>query len=428
MIKIKYNEIIDDLKNHDLYLLTPECQYYNTKTPLIITNGTYKILESYRIYSSKHAEPTWFSKNNPYIIYNINKYFKNNRDNAFTCISNAEDYTDRESVLSFRCNRCSRIIYTTWLSELKAISDIYDSRHGITCEICDGANESLHALALKQIFMHEYPNTILEDRSCINPITNKVMPTDIVNHELKIAIEIQGQFHRFENQKIKDKIKKDFWINKGYSFYDYSIEKISVLDYIKLFFPKLTDMPLYVNLNYSNKLNYGLIQCKINQNIRISDIAKYMNINVHRIYDALYNNKLYYPDFYNKKSTKSIVQLDKKGNLVSKYLSFKEAEKETNIKANLISSCIYYKNYYCKGYYWFYETDFDNGTYKIPQNRTDKFYQKVNCYDISGNLIQKFDDMYQAAIFYESDASKIYEVTQNKRKTTKGYKFIICDN
>ena len=36
--------------------------------------------------------------------------------------------------------------------------------------------------------------------------------------------------------------------------------------------------------------------------------------------------------------------------------------------------------------------------------------------------------MYQAANFCESNASKIYEVTQNKRKTTKGYKFIICDN
>lgn len=428
MIKIKYNEIIDDLKNHDLYLLTPECQYYNTKTPLIITNGTYKILESYRIYSSKHAEPTWFSKNNPYIIYNINKYFENNRNNTFTCISNAEDYIDRESVLSFRCNRCGRIIYKTWLSEAKAISDIYNSRHGITCEKCDGTNESLHALALKQVFMHEYPNTILEDKSCINPITNTIMPTDIVNHELKIAIEIQGQFHRFENQKKKDKIKKDFWINKSYSFYDYSIEKISVLDYLKLFFPELTDIPSYVDLNYSNKLDYDIIQCKINQNICITDIAKDMNINVHRIYDALYNNKLYYPYNYNRKSTKSIVQLDKEGNLVSQYLSFKEAENETNIKANLISSCIYYKNYYCKGYYWFYKTDFDNGTYKIPQNRTDKFYQKVDCYDIDGNFIQKFDDMYQAAIFCESNASKIYEVTQNKRKTTKGYKFIICDN
>ena len=190
MIKIKYNEIIDDLKNHDLYLLTPECQYYNTKTPLIITNGTYKILESYRTYSSKHAEPTWFSKNNPYIIYNINKYFENNRNNTFTCISNAEDYIDRESVLSFRCNRCGRIIYKTWLSEAKAISDIYNSRHGITCEKCDGTNESLHALALKQVFMHEYPNTILEDKSCINPITNTIMPTDIVSPPKSLTAEI----------------------------------------------------------------------------------------------------------------------------------------------------------------------------------------------------------------------------------------------
>ena len=36
--------------------------------------------------------------------------------------------------------------------------------------------------------------------------------------------------------------------------------------------------------------------------------------------------------------------------------------------------------------------------------------------------------MYQAAKFCNSTASKIYEVTQNKRKTTKGYIFKICDN
>lgn len=372
MKRIKYNEVINDLKNHKLYLLTEEDQYKNTFTPLIITNGVYKILESYRTYSSKHAEPNWFSKNNPYIIYNINKYFEIYRNGDFTCISSVEDYIDRNSILSFRCNRCGQLIKTTWVSEAKSISDKYNSRHGITCERCDGINESLHALALKQIFMHECPTTVLEDRSCINPKTNTVMPTDIVNHDLKIAIEIQGQFHRFEQQKEKDLIKKNFWINKGYTFYDYSIDKVSVLDYIQLFFPNFISIPDYVDLNYSNKLNLDLIQSKINQNIRIADIARELNIKPHRIYDAIYNKKLYYPDSYNRKTTIPVVQLDKDGNLISEYTSFKEAEERTNIKSSLISSCIYYKHYYCKGFYWFYKTDYDNKTHNIPQGRKNK--------------------------------------------------------
>ena len=314
------------------------------------------------------------------------------------------------------------------MSEQKAIRDKYNSRHGITCDKCDGINESLHALVLKQVFMHEYPDTILEDRSCVNPITNAVMPTDIVNHKMKIAIEIQGQFHRFDNQKVKDKIKKNFWKNKGYSFYDYSIDKISVLNYLKLFFPEIEDIPEYVDLNYSNKLDFKTIQNKINQNIRVSEIAKELNINPHRIYDAIYDNKLYYPNSYNRTTTVPIVQLDKHNNLISEYSSFKEAETKNGIKSGLISSCIYYNNYYCKGFYWFYKKDYVNSTYIIPQNRTDKFYQKVECYDLNNIFIQSFDDMYQAAKFCNSTASKIYEVTKNKRKTTKGYIFKICDN
>lgn len=428
MKKIKYNEVIEDLNIHGLQLLTEENQYNNARTPLVITNGTFKILESYRTYSNKHAEPTWFSKNNPYIIYNINKYFETKRNNDFTCISNKNDYTNRESVLSFRCNRCGKIIKATWLSETKSISDQYNSRHGLTCDRCDGVNESLHALALKQVFVHEYPNTILEDKSCVNPKTNTIMPTDIVNHDLKIAIEIQGQFHRFEKQKIKDKIKKAYWTNRGYSFYDYSIDKMSVLNYIKLFFPNLENIPDYVNLSYSNKLDFEMIQSKINQNIRISDIARELSIDAHRIYDALHDNKLYYPPNYNRSSTISIVQLDKNNNFISDFSSFKEAEEKTGIKANLISSCIYYKNYYCKGFYWFYKDDYIKQTYSIPQNRTDKFYQKVKCYNINNAFIKTFDNMYQAAEFCKSTATKVYEVTQNKRNITKGYKFIICDN
>ena len=428
MKKKTYEEILLDLKQHNLTVLTPKIEYKNTYTPLIISNGVYKIIETYRTYSGNHAEPSWFSKNNPYIIDNINKYFEINKNNNFTCISDTTDYIDRNSQLLFKCNRCGNIIKSTWMSEQKAISDKYNSRHGITCDKCDGINESLHALVLKQVFMHEYPDTILEDRSCVNPITNAVMPTDIVNHKMKIAIEIQGQFHRFDNQKVKDKIKKNFWQNKGYSFYDYSIDKISVLNYLKLFFPEIEDIPEYVDLNYSNKLDFKTIQNKINQNIRVSEIAKELNINPHRIYDAIYDNKLYYPNSYNRTTTVPIVQLDKHNNLISEYSSFKEAETKNGIKSGLISSCIYYNNYYCKGFYWFYKKDYVNRTYIIPQNRTDKFYQKVECYDLNNIFIQSFDNMYQAAKFCNSTASKIYEVTQNKRKTTKGYIFKICDN
>lgn len=64
------------------------------------------------------------------------------------------------------------------------------------CPFCSKFHlESYHASVLKQIFIHKYPDTSLEDRSCINPKTNRALPTDIVNHNLKIAIEIQSGYH-----------------------------------------------------------------------------------------------------------------------------------------------------------------------------------------------------------------------------------------
>ena len=427
--RITYEYIVEDLHSHGLQVLTPKENYENVRTPLILTNGTYKISENYRTYSDKHAEPTWFSKDNPYIIDNINSYLKKHKNDKFTCISSFSDYKTRDSILLFKCNRCGNIIKSSWATESKSFKDKYNSRHGIVCEKCDGVNESLHALALKQIYMHEYPDTTLEDKTCVNPITKAILPTDIVNHRLKVAIEVQGQFHNLDRQKERDKIKKEFWIKQGYTFYDYSIEKISVLDYVKLFFPCFEELPSYVDLGYCNKLNFDLIQDKLNQGIRVVEIARDLNIPPHRIYDAIYDKKLFYPTTYNTKTTKEVVQLTEQGKLVANYTSFREAEAQSGIQAGLISSCIYSKHYYCKGYYWFYKEDYDKGTYHIPQNRTKKFYQKVECYNKKDDkIIRQFDDMYQAANFCDTIAFKVYEVTQGKRKSVKGYSFKICDN
>lgn len=145
-----------------------------------------------------------------------------------------------------------------------------DSQHrGITCSNCDGRTESLHALVLKQLFMHYYPDTELEEPSCINPETNCIMATDIVNHRLKIAIEVQGQWHRFNNQKKHDAIKKQFWLNKGYRFYDYEIDGATVLEYVKHFFPGLDEIPSWVNMEYSNKLNLIKIQQMLDDGMKV---------------------------------------------------------------------------------------------------------------------------------------------------------------
>jgi len=73
---------------------------------------------------------------------------------------------------------------------LKYVLRKNDMHRGIVCSNCDERTESLHALVLKQLFVHYYPDTEIEEKSCINPETGRIMATDIVNYRLKIAIEI----------------------------------------------------------------------------------------------------------------------------------------------------------------------------------------------------------------------------------------------
>ena len=178
------------------------------------------------------------------------------------------------------------------------------------------------------------------------------MCTDIVNHRLKIAIEIQGQFHEREAQKERDKIKRDYWINKGYLFYDYKIDKVSVLDYCKLFFPDLKKIPDWVIQEDKNKLNLREIQSLLNSGNKVPEIGKLLDISPHRIYDALYSNRLFYPDNYCKYNYVEVMQFSLNYNYINSYINYKDAERKTGVLSGNIGSCIHNKRYYANGYYW----------------------------------------------------------------------------
>lgn len=365
-MKHTYEEVKEKLKEKDLYIID-DIEFKSLKQKMLVTNGIYKAyikLENYIIGNKK--EPYWFYRKNPYIIYNLNQYLSIIKNKEIECISSFEDYNTRDTILKFRCKRCGEIINMSLFNAMR--EDKYDQHKGITCNNCDGTTESLHAIVLKQLFMHYYPDTILEDKSCINPNNGAIMPTDIVNHRMKVAIEIQGQFHENDKQKERDLIKKEFWLSKGYSFYDYSIDKMSVLDYVKLFFNDITEIPDYINLEYSNKLNIKKIQELLNSSYKVMDIAEMLNYSPHRIYDALNSNKLTYPNNYLKSNRKRVIQLNKNKEYVNTYNSYAEAERANNITKGLIASCIYYNRYYSSGYYWIPYDEYVNKTCIIYKN------------------------------------------------------------
>jgi len=251
--KYKRNELVESLKFHGLILIDKDDEY-NKSQVVTVSDGNYKAAVRIDKYmkNDKVIIPKWFSfKSNLYLLFNINKYLEIHKQGNFICLTDISDNMDSDSILDFKCTRCGTIIKKSFKNMKR--NDLH--HHGITCPNCDGNTESIHALVLKQMFKHYYPDSIEEERSCINPETGSVLPTDIVNHRLKIAVEVQGQWHRFDWQKGRDKIKKDYWISRGYNFYDYEIENVSVLDYIRYFFPDIKEIPEWVNMDYNKKLN-----------------------------------------------------------------------------------------------------------------------------------------------------------------------------
>lgn len=288
----KYN--IDNVKqllnSKNITLL--ENKYIDVKTKMLcVDSDGYYIYVVLGNFLQRNGIGRRFDKSNDYTIKNINHYLKINNVH-FKCISNKFENANED--LIFKCLLCGNIVKTPWRNVNKNDNN---SRTHVVCPNCDGRNESIHALILKQLFLHYYPDTIVEEKSFINPNTNKVCPTDIVNHRLKIAIEIQSQWHDYEDKKAKDKLKKEYWIYKGYHFYDPDIRNYTILEMCQIFF-NIDSIPDWINYDYSNKLNLREIQEQLNNGVIISEIAKQLNINKHRIYDAIYDKKLFYPKNY----------------------------------------------------------------------------------------------------------------------------------
>lgn len=292
----KYNtDIIKNILLKDNIILLDN--YIDAKTKMLCKdNEGYYIYIVFSNYLDRHGIGRRFDKSNDHSIENINHYLLIHNV-KFKCISTK--YISANELLDFVCLRCGEIISSPWRNVDK--NDKTNRSH-ILCPYCDGRNESLHASILKQLFMHYYPDTSIEDKTYINPKTKKICPTDIVNHRLKIAIEVQSQWHDYEDIKQKDRMKKDYWINAGYTFYSPDIRNYSVLEMCQLFF-QINALPEWINYEYNNKINIKQIQIMLNTGFSVLEIANDLSLNPHRIYDAIHSKKLYYPNNYKYKNS-----------------------------------------------------------------------------------------------------------------------------
>jgi hypothetical protein len=70
---------------------------------------------------------------------------------------------------------------------------------------------------------------------------------------------------------------------------------------IRLFFPDCLEIPEWVNYDFYNKLNIDIAQSLLNSGLLVSEVATQMDVLSHRIYDAIYNKRLFYPKNYPNK-------------------------------------------------------------------------------------------------------------------------------
>lgn len=413
MSRITFEYLKNELIKRELKLLSSQSEYKNGDSYIHFEdkNGFRYSLKASNIPSITYLKLV--GKYNQYSIYNINIYLKKHSI-PFECISHV--YLDSSTDLEFVCKRCGNITFTKWTNVNRHDGK---NRHHILCDNCDGRVESLHASILKQMFLHEYPETIVEELSCRNPKTNKTMPTDIVNHKLKIAIEIQSQWHDLKSKQISDAYKKQFWINKGYKFYDPDIRDYTVLEMCQLFFD-ISVLPDYINYEYGNKINIKKIQRLLDDGMSVIDIEKRLEINRHRIYDALYSGKLSYPENYKNACFTPIVQLDKNGSFICEHESLMSAQNNSGVSQKAIGKALRSGKHYSGGYYWIYKDEYNPETMHL-HSRFSKFHIPVNKYDMDGNYICTYNTIIDASKDNNVSNTQICKTVKGILKYTGGY-------
>ena len=340
---------------------------------------------------------------NPYAIYNVNNFLKK-CDGEFKCIS--KKYTRNTQKLEILHKECGTVFKMPWTD----LQDMFRrNREGTLIEHCPCCRkrkrESYHASVLKQVFIHEYPDTVLEEKGCVNPLTKYPLPTDIVNHRLKIAIEIQSSRHDNDYQQTKDRIKKKYWQDKGYAFYDPDIRDYNVLELIQLFFPTISEIPKYINLKFSESLNCPLIQDYLDKGWSIKNIAKQLGIKHASILSAICDKRIVLPQNYKEDILNwiPVVQLDFDGNLLREFCSIGEANRQGFTLA-AIQRVLYSGQPQYKNSYWIKKRDYEQGNYFIPD-----YNHQIDRVTKDGEIIKSYkniDEVQNELIFDMTEVKK----------------------
>jgi group I intron endonuclease len=121
--------------------------------------------------------------------------------------------------------------------------------------------------------------------------------------------------------------------------------------------------------------------------------------------------------------TRAIIQCDLRGNMIKRFQSIAEAEKELNIGHNLIVSCAVGRYKQSHGFIFVYEEDFP--IKDIDSRKHKKKGHKVAKVDKNtGEILQVYERMSDAARELGGSHKLIHRVVDEPNKTAYGYRWI----
>lgn len=224
--------------------------------------------------------------------------------------------------------------------ELRTVGSVI--KGNLECGKCSIARkESRHANVLKQMFVKLKEGTEIECRDCINPKTGRPLPTDVVNHKEKIAIEVQSEYHDKPKQKLKDEIKKNYWIDRGYKMYQLDYRDYTIVEMVNIFFNDIDSIPEWVDTTYNSSISHSDVQNLLNENMSVGKIAEKLSCDKVTVYKAIKQHNLKRPDGYSRYNPKKVKRLLDGDEVI--YNSVKQASITEGLKEDSIYNALYTK-------------------------------------------------------------------------------------
>lgn len=274
---------------------------------------------------------------------------------------------------------------------------------GYRCPTCSNMKiESTHASVLKQIFLYsdEFGNkmieknsgVVLEDRSCINTKTGYSLPTDIVDYNRKIVVEVQSMYHDNDEQKGKDEFKKKYWEKRGFKVYQLDHRDYSIIEMINVFYKDINDVPYWIAYDFSNKLDINAVQTMISDYYTYKQVSDELGVSKAAIQAAICDNRVVLPDDYFQNvdlcnQGRCVVKLNMNMEYICEYSSANKASLDNEVELNYIKTMLRRGKYNVIGeFVYAYKKDYERGNVTIKINKKGK-NRELLAIDFNSNVM-----------------------------------------